>query len=89
MAITFTSGRKKKQIRFIEKMIRTELKPLPMPSAKEVQLSKMDHHIEDLLETLESGGLREYIDQLEPLAEGPFTPIEMAAALLKMRIERA
>jgi ATP-dependent RNA helicase DeaD len=89
MAITFTSGRKKKQIRFIEKMIRTELKPLPMPSAKEVQLSKMDHHIEDLLETLESGGLREYIDQLEPLAEGPFTPIEMAAALLKMRIEKA
>lgn len=89
MAITFTSGRKKKQIRFIEKMIRTELKPLPMPSTKEVQLSKMDHHIEDLLETLETGGLRDYIDQLEPLAEGPFTPIEMAAALLKMRIERS
>jgi len=89
MAITFTSGRKKKQIRFIEKMIRTELKPLPMPSVKEVQLSKMDHHIEDLLETLEAGGLREYIDQLEPLAEGPFTAIEMAAALLKMRIERS
>lgn len=89
MAITFSSGRKKKRIRFIEKMTRAQLLPLPMPSVKEVQLSRMDHHLEDLLETLESGGLREYIEQLEPLAEGNFTPIEIAAALFKMRLEKS
>lgn len=48
----------------------------------------MDNHLDDLLETLESGGLREYIEQLEPLAEGNFTPIEIAAALFKMRVEK-
>ena len=86
MAITFTSGRKKKSIRFIEKIIRTQLKPLPMPSAKEVRISKMDQHIDDIVETLQAGGLREYIEQLEPLAESNFTPIEIAAALFKMKL---
>jgi len=57
-----------------------------MPSAKEVQLSKMDSHIEELIETLQSGGLRQYIEQIEPIAEGSFTPIEIAAALLKMKL---
>jgi len=89
MAITFSSGKKRKSIRFIEKMIRTRLKPLPMPSAKEVQLSKVDNHVDELIETLQSGGLRDYIEQLEPIAEGNFTPIEIAAALFKMRIEKA
>ena len=89
MAITFSSGKKRKSIRFIEKMIRTRLKPLPMPSAKEVQLSKVDNHVDELIETLQSGGLRDYIEQLEPIAEGSFTPIEIAAALFKMRIEKA
>lgn len=88
LAITFTSGRKKKGIRFIEKMIRTQLKPLPMPSTREVQMSKIDNHVNEIVETLQAGGLREYIDQLEPIAEGDFTPIEIAAALLKMKIEK-
>ena len=87
MAITFKSGRKNKGIRFIEKQIRTKLKPLPMPTAKEVQLSKMGSFVDSIIETLQAGGLREYIDQLEPIAEGDFTPIEIAAALLKMQVE--
>ncbi|MEX0648994.1 MAG: DEAD/DEAH box helicase [Balneolaceae bacterium] len=87
MAITFKSGRKNKNLRFIEKQIRTQLKPLPMPSVKEVQLSKMESHFNEILNTLQKGGLREYIDQLEPLAEGDFSTIEIAAALLKMKVE--
>lgn len=87
MSITFSSGRKKKRIQFIEKIIRTRLKPLPMPSTKEVQLSKVDSHIDRIMETLQSGGLRDYIDQLEPIADGSFTPIEIAAALFKMKVE--
>ncbi len=86
-AITFSSGRKRKSIRFIEKIIGTKLVPLPMPSSREVQLSKMENHLDDIVETLQKGGLRDYIDQLEPLAEGDFSPIEISAALLKMKIE--
>jgi ATP-dependent RNA helicase DeaD len=85
MAITFSSGRKRKRIRYIEKMIRTQLQPIPMPSVAEVKQSKMGSHLDELLDTLHAGGLREYIEQLEPIAEGNFTPIEIAAALLKMK----
>lgn len=87
MAITFSSGRGRKRIRFIEKIIRTRLKPLPMPSVREVQISKMDKHIDELFDTLNAGGLREYIEQLEPIAESGFTPIEIAAALFKLKVE--
>jgi ATP-dependent RNA helicase DeaD len=86
VAITFASGRKRKRIQFIEKVIRTRLQPIPMPSMHDVEQSKIDAHYEELIETLEAGGLRPYIEQLEPLAESEFTPIEIAAALFKMRV---
>ena len=85
MAITFSSGKKKKQIRYIEKMIRTRLEPLPMPSDHDVKQSKIGNHLDDLIGTLQAG-LREYIEQLEPIAEGNYTPIEIAAALFKMKV---
>jgi ATP-dependent RNA helicase DeaD len=87
MAITFSSGRKRKQIRFIEKIIRTKLKPLPMPSVKEVQISKVESKLDEVYDVLQQGGLREYIDLLEPIAEDGYSPIELAAALLKMKLE--
>ena len=88
MAITFSSGRKRKRIRFIEKMIRTRLEPVPMPSLKEVELSKADRELDELLVTLQKGGLRPYIEQIEPLSDHGFTAIEIAAALFKMKVEK-
>lgn len=87
IAITFSSGRKRKQIRFIEKIVRTKLKPLPMPSVKEVQISKLESKLDEVYDVLQQGGLREYIDLLEPIAEDGYSPIELAAALLKMKLE--
>lgn len=88
LAITFASGKKRKRIRYIEKMIRTQLLPLPMPSTHEVKQSKIGNHMDELIKTLQAGGLKEYIDQLEPIAEGNFTPIEIAAALFKMKVHQ-
>lgn len=85
MAITFASGRKMKRIRFIEKITRAKLTPIPMPTVREVQQSKMDVQMEEVLETLEAGGLREYIELLEPIAEQGYSAIEIAAALFKLR----
>lgn len=87
MAITFSSGRKRKQIRFIEKIVRTRLKPLPMPSVKEVQISKLESKLDEVYDVLQQGGLREYIELLEPIAEDGYSPIELAAALLKMKLD--
>lgn len=84
MAITFVSGRKRKRVGFIERMIRTKLLPLPMPSTRDVEESKAGMQMGAIIQTLEEGGLRPWIEQLEPLAEEGYSPIEIAAALFKM-----
>lgn len=87
VAITFVSGRGHRRIKGIERQIRTKLVPLSMPSQKDVQESKKGIHLENIIKTLEAGGLREYIDELEPITQGNFTAIEIAAALYKMKVE--
>ncbi|MEX2602018.1 MAG: DEAD/DEAH box helicase [Balneolaceae bacterium] len=84
-AYTFSAGRKKSSIRYIEKQIKTKLKVIPMPSAQEVQKSRIDAIGVEMIETLQKGGLRPFIEQIESLISDQYTPVEAAAALLKMR----
>ncbi len=83
MAITFTTKNKKKQLRSIEKQIKNQLKPLNLPSTAEVQESRITGEMDDLVEVLEKGSLRPFIEQIESFADDRFTTIEIAAALLK------
>ncbi len=83
MAITFTTKNKKKQLRSIEKQIKNQLKPLNLPSTAEVQESRITGEMDDLVEVLEKGSLRPFIEQIESFADDRFTTIEVAAALLK------
>lgn len=85
IAYTFSSGRKSKNIRYIEKMLKSKINTIPLPSVKDVEASKMDAFLEETVATLEAGGLKPYIEQIEAMASDRFTPIEVAAALLKMR----
>ncbi|MGD8749108.1 MAG: DEAD/DEAH box helicase [Balneolaceae bacterium] len=85
MAITFTTRRKSKQLRTIEKQIKTRLNPLDLPSAADVQISRMEGLMNEVVEVLEKGDLRSYIEQIEEFSDDRFTTIEIAAALLKMK----
>ncbi|WP_138431622.1 DEAD/DEAH box helicase [Fodinibius saliphilus] len=84
MAITFTTRNKRKQLRAIEKQIKTQLNPLEMPTPADVRISKLDGLMEEMVEVLEKGDLRDYIEQIESFVDDRFTTIEIAAALLKM-----
>lgn len=83
MAITFTTKRKKKQLRSIEKQIKNRLNPLNLPSTADVQKSRIAGAMDDLVEVLEEGNLRPFIEQIESFTDDRFTTIEIAAALLK------
>ncbi|HEX6981712.1 MAG TPA: DEAD/DEAH box helicase [Balneolaceae bacterium] len=85
MAITFATKRKSKQLRTIEKQIKSRLNPLQMPSAADVQKSRIAGQMEEITEVLEKGDLRPFIEQIENYADDRFTTIEIAAALLKMK----
>lgn len=86
-AYTFSAGRKNKNIRFIEKQLKMNLKSIPLPSVKEVKSSLREAFQEEVSKTLETGGLRPFIEQVEAIASDRFSPMEVAAALLKMREE--
>jgi ATP-dependent RNA helicase DeaD len=85
VAYTFSSGRKRKNIRFIEKILKVKIDTIPLPSVKDVEDSQRDAFVNEIEKTLEAGGLRPYIDQIESLTGNAFTPIEVAAALLKLQ----
>jgi len=85
MAITFTTKSKSKQLRTIERQIKTQLNPLGMPTAADVRVSRLDGLMEEVVAVLEKGDLRPCIEQIEGFADDRFTTIEIAAALLKMQ----
>ncbi|MDZ7681848.1 MAG: DEAD/DEAH box helicase [Fodinibius sp.] len=85
MAITFATRSKRKQLRAIEKQIKTQLNTLDMPSSSDVRISRLDGVMEDVVDVLEKGDLRSYIEQIENFSDKRFTTIEIAAALLKMK----
>ncbi len=86
-AITFTAGRKNKQLRYIERNNKIKLEKLSMPTNDEIAEFRMEGHLNDVIETLEKGGLRPYIEQIEAAADGRFTPVEIAAAFLKHQVD--
>jgi ATP-dependent RNA helicase DeaD len=85
-AYTFVSGRKNKYLRYVQKQIKMKLDVISMPSVKEVEESKVEGFMGQVIETLEQGDLRSYIEQIEAVAEGQFTTAEIAGALLKMHL---
>ncbi len=84
MAITFATRRKSKQLRTIEKQIKSQLNPLDLPTVADVQVSRLEGMMDEVVEVLEKGDLRPYIEQLEGFTDDRFTTVEIAAALLKM-----
>lgn len=84
-AITFTTRRKNKQLRTIERQIKNKLDYLDMPSNAEVREFRLSSHMDDVVKTLEKGGLSDWIEQIEQFSDERFTTIEIAAALLKLK----
>lgn len=86
-AITFASGRRMRSIRFIERATHNALETLRMPSVKDVEESRLTQHMSELNETLEKGSLKPFIEQIEAMVNDTYSTVEIAAALLKMRME--
>ncbi|AXJ02408.1 ATP-dependent RNA helicase DeaD [Cyclonatronum proteinivorum] len=86
-AYTFASGRRMRSIKFIERITKSAIESVRMPSLKDVKESRMTLQLTELGEVLAKGGLKPYIEQVEALSEISYSSVEIAAALLKMRME--
>lgn len=83
-AITFSAGRKRKNLKFIQKQAGVKLTPIPMPSVKDVEASRAEGMRTEIVETLEKGDLSSWIEHIETIAEHGYSPVEIAAACMKL-----
>lgn len=83
-AYTFSSGKKKKNLKYIQRQGGVNMSSIPMPSMKDVEASRAENLMNEVTEILEKGGLKPWIEHVEKLAETGFSPAEIAAAFMKM-----
>lgn len=86
-AYTFSAGKKRKNLKFIQRQDGVNMKSVPMPSLKQVEASRAENMLSDVSEILEKGGLSNWIEHVEKLGEHGYSAVEIAAACMKLHLE--
>ncbi|HVP96214.1 DEAD/DEAH box helicase [Methanoregula sp.] len=87
-AITFVTPRDFTKLREIQKYIKVQIPRKPLPTADDVMESKTHAIIDVVRTTVQNGGIEPYARIVQQESEGDLTTLEIAAALLKMRMEQ-
>ncbi len=82
-AITLVEGRERRQLRAIEQMIGTPIKPARIPTAADIAARRRDLFGESLRETLQARAFDGHLATVEALSE-EYDTSEIAAAALQM-----
>lgn len=84
-AILFVSPRERRALRQIERITKQKIEPMVMPSIADVNKVRLENFKNEVLETIEQGGLEEYEQVVsELLSDDSLEPETLAAALAKM-----
>ncbi|MFA5221111.1 MAG: DEAD/DEAH box helicase [Methanoregula sp.] len=87
-AVTFVTTREFTKLREIQKYIKVQIPRIPLPTAGDVAATKIRVLFEGVRDTIQKGGIEPYIKMIEHESEGDLTTIEIAGALLKMKMEQ-
>ncbi|SDC68093.1 MULTISPECIES: DEAD/DEAH box helicase [unclassified Candidatus Frackibacter] len=87
-AFTFVVGKEIYQLKKIEKYAKTKIKRRQVPSASDVEESKMELLLDEVSEIIESDNLSKENKLIEGLIEEDYVSVDIAAALLKLVMER-
>jgi len=82
-AITLVSGRERAQLKNIERLIGSTIKPARIPTASDIASKRRSLFQESLLEVLRAGGYESHLATVEDISE-EFESAEVAAAALHM-----
>jgi ATP-dependent RNA helicase DeaD len=88
-AITLVTPRDFTKLREIQKYIKIQIPRKPLPTANDVVESKTKTILEEVREAIKEGGIEPYARMVEQESAGDLTSLEIAAALLKMRMEQS
>ncbi len=82
-AITLVSGRERAQLKNIERMIGSTIKPARIPTASDIAAKRRSMFQESLVEVLRAGGYEAHLASVQDMSE-EFATAEIAAAALHM-----
>ena len=87
LAYTFVTGRQIKTLKALEHYIKTKIRRKKLPTVNDIAEKQREVIAENIINTIEKGGLAEYTNFIEKLAED-YNSIDIAGALLKLMINK-
>ena len=84
-AILFVSPRERRALRQIERVTRQRIEPMRMPTVADVNKRRLENFRNQIMETIEAGGLDDYLEVISDILSDDTIEVEvLAAALAKM-----
>ncbi len=88
IAFTFVIGKEVYRIRQIQQFTKTKIIAKRIPSVSDVEEIRTNIILETVKDTVDAGNLGEYSNLVEKLIQEEYTSLEVAAALLKIMIDK-
>lgn len=85
-AFSFVTGRDIGKLKDIQRYIKTRIKSSPIPSYDDVEEMRENQFIEDIKKSIDAGDLKKYEYLIEKITDDDYTTLEVAAALLKLKL---
>jgi ATP-dependent RNA helicase DeaD len=86
-AVTFVAPKDFTKLREIMHYAKVQITRMPVPSPSDVAQSRTRGVLERVRETIQAGGLEQFVRIIEEETEGDHSTIDIAAALLKMQMD--
>ena len=87
-AVTFVSPKDFTKLREIQHYAKIQIPRMPVPTLSDVAETRTRTVLENVRQTIETGGIESYVRIIEQETEGDLSTIDIAAALLKMQMEQ-
>ena len=86
-AITFVGPKEIYKLRSIQKYAHIKITAIPLPTARDVERTRMRNLIEKIKETADDSENDKYVELVEQIMVDGYTSLDIAAALLKMKLD--
>jgi ATP-dependent RNA helicase DeaD len=86
-AVTFVAPKEIYKLRNIQQYTKIAIARIPLPTAGDVQESRMRKLIDRVQQTVEEGGIEQYVTMVERIMTSDYTSLDVAAALLKLHLD--